>query len=383
MRIGIVAAEPSGDLLAAGLMAALRERLPDVEFEGVAGPMMRDVGVDEWASMDTLSVMGLFEVVRHLPRLLRLHRRLFERWRAKPPTVFIGVDAPDFNLRLEDKLHKIGVPTVHYVSPTVWAWRAGRVHTIRRAVDLLLTIFPFERAFLERHRVSSHYVGHPLAASMPLDPDRTAVRHELCIDPAAPVLAILPGSRGSEVSRLSRPFLQSARELKAEMPDLQLMVPLVNERTREVVERIHAACCPDLPIHVSVGNSREVMAAADVVLTASGTATLEGLLNKRPMVVGYKVSPATYLLAKWLRLLQVRHVAMANLLADEQLAPELIQARCEPAHLVPALRRFFDDVDLRRSVAARYREIHEQLRSDTNREAARAVEALLREKGLV
>jgi lipid-A-disaccharide synthase len=257
------------------------------------------------------------------------------------------------------------------------------VRKIRRAVDLLLTIFPFETGFLRRHGVPSHYVGHPLACTMPLQPDRVAAREALGLDPAATVLAILPGSRGGEVARLARPFLQSAQALSAEMPGLQLLVPLVNERTRAVVEAARQRCCPALGLRLSVGNSREVMAAADVVLTASGTATLEGLLSKRPMVVGYKLNQATYLMAHALRLVKVPHVAMANLLADERLAPEFIQRRCEPAFLVPALRAFLQDPARRESIARRYTEIHEQLRTDTNREAARAVIGLMKERGLV
>lgn len=364
-------------------MGALREMLPQVRFEGVAGPLMREQGIDLWENMDSLSVMGLFEVLQHLPRLIRLRSRLLARWRDTPPAAFIGVDAPDFNLQLECKLRMAGVPTVHYVSPTVWAWRTGRVRKIRRAVDLLLTIFPFETEFLQRHGVPSRYVGHPLACAMPLQPDRAAARRALGLDPDTAVLAVLPGSRGGEVGRLARPFLESARMLKEEMPALRVLVPLVNERTRAIVEAVGQRCCPALGPELSVGNSREVMAAADVVLTASGTATLEGLLSKRPMVVGYKLNQATYLMANSLRLVKVEHVAMANLLADERLAPEFIQRRCEPEFLVPAARAFFDDPGRREAVARRYTEIHEQLRTDTNREAAQAVVALLKERGLV
>ncbi len=383
MRIAIVVAEPSGDLLAAGLMAALRERLPQIRFEGVAGPRMRALGIDEWASMDSLSVMGLFEVLRHLPRLLRLRARLRSRWRDTPPAAFVGVDAPDFNLALERDLRDAGVPTVHYVCPTVWAWRTGRVRLIRRAVDLLLTIFPFETEFLARHGIQARYVGHPLACAMPLDPDRAAARAELGLDPDARVLALLPGSRGGEVSRIARPFLRTAAELSRQLPDLQIVVPLVNEKTRDLLFAAKRECCPDLDIVVALDASRSALAAADVVLTASGTATLEALLSKRPMVVGYKVSAATYAFARVFRLLKVEHVAMANLLAEERLAPELIQDGCEPEHLLPAVSALFNDDAARARIAARYREIHERLRIDTNRRAADAVVELLRARGLV
>ena len=382
-RIGIVAAEPSADLLAAGLMDALRERLPEVRFEGVAGPLMRSSGIDEWEPMDSLSVMGLFEVLRHLPRLLRLRSRLLARWRDTPPLAFIGVDAPDFNLTLERRLRESGVPTVHYVSPTVWAWREGRVKHIRRAVDLLLTIFPFETEFLARRGVPARYVGHPLAHDMPLEPDRQGARAQLGLAADSPVLALLPGSRSGEVSRIAPPFLQTAAALRQQLPDLEVVVPLVNQKTRVIFDEQLSRFGAGLDPVVAMGRTRAALAAADVVLVASGTATLEGLLSKRPMVVGYRANAATYALIQGLGMVKVRHVAMANLLADERLAPELIQQDCEPAKLLPPLVDFFAHADKREQIARRYAEIHRQLRTDTNREAAEAVMALLRERGLV
>jgi lipid-A-disaccharide synthase len=382
-RIGIVAAEPSADLLAAGLMDALRERLPDVRFEGVAGPLMRSSGIDEWEPMDSLSVMGLFEVLRHLPRLLRLRSRLLARWRDTPPLAFIGVDAPDFNLTLERRLRDSGVPTVHYVSPTVWAWREGRVKHIRRAVDLLLTIFPFETEFLARRGVPARYVGHPLAHDMPLEPDRQGARAELGLAADSPVLALLPGSRSGEVSRIAPPFLQTAAALRQQLPGLEVVVPLVNQKTRAIFDEQLGRYGAGLDPVVAMGRTHAALAAADVVLVASGTATLEGLLSKRPMVVGYRANAATYALIQGLGMVKVRHVAMANLLADERLAPELIQQDCEPARLLPPLVDFFAHADKREQIARRYAEIHRQLRTDTNREAAEAVMALLRERGLV
>jgi lipid-A-disaccharide synthase len=383
LRIGIIAAEPSGDLLAAGLMNALRERLPAVQFEGIAGPLMCNVGIDQWESMDSLSVMGLFEVLQHLPRLLRLRSRVMSRWRDTPPAVFIGVDAPDFNLTLECRLREAGVLTVHYVSPTVWAWRTGRVRKIRRAVDLLLTIFPFEKDFLAGRDVPVRYVGHPLACDMPLQPDRQAARAALGLDAERPVLAVLPGSRRGEVGRLARPFLQTAVLLQRGLADLQVVVPLVSEATRHLFEQERTRTAPHLALVTATGGSRLALAAADVVLTASGTATLEGLLSKRPMVVGYKLNAATYYAARLFRLVKVEHVAMANLLAGERLAPELLQGECEPDQLLPPLRRFFENAALRDEVAARYRDIHLALRMDTNREAADAVVGLLEGRGLV
>lgn len=381
--MGIVAAEPSGDLLAAGLMDALREQLPEVTFEGVAGPRMCKSGINQWEPMDSLSVMGLFEVLRHLPRLLHLRARLLSRWRDTPPLAFIGVDAPDFNLTLERRLREVGVPTVHYVSPTVWAWRSGRVKKIRRAVDLLLTIFPFEADYLAQHRVPAHYVGHPLAFEMPMEPDRAGARDMLGLDAEAPVLALLPGSRRAEVSRIAEPFLETAVALQARLPAIRVVVPLINEKTKCMFEEQLRQTAPQLEPVIVIDQTRAALAAADVALVASGTATLEGLLSKRPMVVGYRANAATYALVNGLGLVKVKHVAMANLLADERLAPELIQDACDCKKLLPALLEFFSDAELRERIARRYAEIHRQLRTDTNREAAAAVVDLLRRRGLV
>jgi lipid-A-disaccharide synthase len=370
-------------MLAAGLMRVLVDEIPAVRFEGVAGPRMAAVGIDAWAPMDSLSVMGLFEVLRHLPRLLRLRGRLLERWRDTPPALFIGVDAPDFNLPVERRLRAAGIPTVHYVSPTVWAWRTGRVRKIRRAVDLLLVILPFEKAFLERHGVAAHYVGHPLASEIPLQPDRAAGRAAWQLDPERPTLAVLPGSRRGEVSRLAGPFLEAAARVNRARPEMQFVAPLVNDATRQVFEEARRQHAPDLPIAIGIGNTQGALAAADVVLVASGTATLETLLSKRPMVVGYRVSQATYRLVTWLRLIKTPYVALSNLLAGEELAPELIQDACRPEPLADAVLALFDDASRRDAIAARYRAIHEQLRMDSNREAALAVVRLLRDRGLV
>ena len=364
-------------------MNAVREQLPEVRFEGVAGPLMRERGIDEWEPMDSLSVMGLFEVLRHLPRLLRLRSRLLSRWRDTPPLAFIGVDAPDFNLKLECRLREVGVTTVHYVSPTVWAWRPGRVKQIRRAVDLLLTIFPFESDFLARHQVPARYVGHPLAFDMPMEPDRAGARDALGLEAAVPVLALLPGSRGGEISRITRPFLETAVALQGHLPGLRVVVPLVNEKSRAMFLQQLRQTAPDLDPVIVLNRTHEALAAADVALVTSGTATLECLLSKLPMVVGYRANAASYALVQTLGLIKVEHVAMANLLADERLAPELIQADCEAEQLLPPLLEFFNDADLRQRIARRYAEIHRQLSTDTNHEAAAAVVDLLRERGLV
>ena len=325
-RIGIVAAEPSGDLLAAGLMKALREALP---------------------------------------------------------AVFIGVDAPDCNLTLEKRLREQGIATVHYVSPTVWVWRTGRVRKIRRAVDRLLTIFPFERGFLARHGIAAASVGHRLAGEYPLEPDRSGARQRLGLVENAPVLAILPGSRRAEIERLTRPFLETARCLHNELDDLQIIVPLANDTGRALFDRRHAEIGPELSLQTRLDATRDALAAADVALVASGAATFEALLSKRPMVVGYRVNAATYRLVRMLRLIRVKQVAMANLLSGEALAPELIQAECTADRWLPPLRRFFRDPAARDRMARCYAEVRSEPRMDTDRAAAEAVVALMRERGLV
>jgi len=381
LRIGIVAAEPSGDLLGEGLMRAIRKRLPEVQFEGIGGERMIAQGLASRVPMEKLSVMGLVEVLKHLPELLGIRRDLARLWLANPPDLFIGIDAPDFNLGLEQCLKAAGIPTVHYVCPTVWAWRPKRVKTLRRAADLVLSIFPFEQDFLREHQVRSRYVGHPLAHEMPLDPDRDAARQALGLDLARPVLAILPGSRRSEICALTRPFLQAAARLQADRPELQLVVPLVSERSRGFFEEQRRLHAPGLVVSTVLGQSRNVLAAADLMLTASGTATLEGLLSKRPMVVGYKLHWLSYAIARLLRLIKVDHIAMANLLAGERLAPELVQGDCEAGPLSRELNALLDDPQRMAAIAARYRQIHHSLIRDTNSEAAEAVLALLSDKG--
>lgn len=377
MRIGLVAAEPSGDLLGAGLMQAIRVQIPDVQFEGIGGPLMAAQGLQSRVPMEKLSVMGLVEVLKHLPELLGIRRDLARHWLATPPDLFIGVDAPDFNLGLEQRLKAAGIATVHYVCPTVWAWRPKRVQVLHRAADLVLSIFPFEQDFLSQHAVRSRYVGHPLAHEMPLDPDRESARQVLGLDQQRPVLAILPGSRRSEICALTRPFLQAAAQLQATRPELQFAVPLVSARSLALFEEQRARYTPQLAITRVLGQSRAVLAAADLVLSASGTATLEGLLSKRPMVVGYKLHWLSYAIARLFKLIKVDHIAMANLLAGERLAPELVQGDCESGPLARELNALLDNPQRMAAIRERYRQIHQSMICDTNREAARAVLALL------
>lgn len=338
---------------------------------------MLEAGCETLFPMERLSVMGLTEVIGHLGELLRLRRQLVKYFSSEPPDVFIGIDAPDFNLGLERRLRRRGIPAVHLVSPTVWAWRPGRVREIRRAVDLMLCVFPFEEAFLREHGVPARFVGHPLADQIPLEVDQAGARAALGLPNSGPVIAILPGSRTGEMERLAAPFIETAALCLGARPDLRFAVPLVNARLRTLFEAELRRLAPDLPLTLVDGQSRTVIAAADCVLTASGTATLETLLLKRPMVVGYRVHPLTYHLVKGLGLVKVPHVAMANLLAGRELAPEFLQDRCRPDLLAPALLAFIEDPARRAEIAAEYGRIHAGMRHNAAREAALAVLELI------
>ena len=380
MKIGIVANEPSGDLLGASIVRHLKARIPAASFIGVAGPQMQEAGCETLFPMERLSVMGLTEVVKHLCELLRIRRdltRYFLKWR---PDVFIGVDAPDFNLGLERRLRTAGIRTAHLVSPTVWAWRSGRVKTIRQSVDLMLSIFPFEEEFLRAHEVPVRYIGHPLADEIPLEPDPSSARAALGLPADDPVVALLPGSRASEMKLLAEPFLHTARWCLERHPRLRFAVPLVNSTLRGIFTEIRGREAAELPITMVDGRSRDVIAAANCVLTASGTATLETLLINRPMVVGYRVSPVTYRLLRGLNLVKVSYAAMANLLVGRELAPEFLQERCRADLMGPALLGFLEDPARVREVQAQYREIHGLLRRDAGREAAAAVLELIGER---
>ena len=337
-------------------------------------------GLDTLYPLERLSVMGLVEVLKHLPELISIRSGLKHHFLARRPDVFIGIDAPDFNLGLEAYLRRKGIPTVHYVSPTVWAWRPGRVKKIRASIDLMLSVFPFEEAFLRDHGVPVAYVGHPLADEIPLQPDSDAARCRLGLPPEARVVALLPGSRMSEVELLAETFLRAAELLQQQLPELRFVVPMVNRRTRSAFEAIWRARSPGLPLMLLEEASRDAMLSAEAVLTASGTATLEALLLKRPMVVAYKVNPLTYHIVTGLQLIKTPHIAMANLLAGEALAPEFIQHQATPQALAAALLDLLRQPQKRARIAARYTQIHQQLRCDSSARAADAVLQLHRER---
>ncbi len=380
VRMALVAGEASGDQLGAGLIEQLRLRFPDARFAGIGGDAMRASGMDTWHDASELSVMGLSEVLTDLPRLLRLRRGLRQRLRDWCPDVFIGIDAPDFNLGLERQLKQRGIRTVHYVSPSVWAWREGRAAQISRSADRVLCLFPMEPVIYARHGVDARFVGHPLADMMPLVPDRAGARARLGLEAARPVLAVLPGSRLSEIARLGTPFLDAAARVARELPGLQVMVPAANSACRRAIEdRLSGTGLPLDDVRLIDGQAREAMVASDVVLLASGTATLEAMLAKRPMVVGYRVAATTHALVKSLGLLKVGHYALPNILAGEALVPELMQHMCTPQQLADAVLGWLRDPEAVAALVPRYCELHTLLRKDASARAADAVAELLQE----
>lgn len=379
-RIALCAGEASGDLLGAGLIERLRERFPEAEFAGIGGQAMRDAGLDAWHDASELAVMGLSEVLRHLPRLLSLRRRFRKRLLAWQPDVFIGIDAPDFNLGLERKLKQRGIRTVHYVSPSVWAWREQRAAKIGRSADRVLCLFPMEPGIYARHGVDARFVGHPMADAMPLNPDRRGARSTFGLDDDVPVLAVLPGSRLGEIERLGAIFLDAAAKVAAQVEGLRVLVPAATPACRDAIERLLAAS----PLRAEQyrlldGNARDAMVAADVVLLASGTATLEAMLAKRPMVVGYRIAESTYRIVKWLGLLKVDRYALPNVLAGQTIAPELMQDECTPESLANAVLAWFRDPAATTALEPLYRDLHLALRRDASASAADAIVELMAE----
>lgn len=374
LRVALVAGEASGDLLGAGLMQALREQHPNISFMGVGGPRMEAEGLVSAFPMERLAVMGLVEVLGRLRELLGRRKALVAQLLEARPDVFIGIDAPDFVLEIEAQLHRAGIPAVHYVSPSVWAWRQKRVLKIRDGCDLMLTLFPFEARFYEEQQVPVRFVGHPLADTIPLDGDRLAARQALGLAQDGPVIALLPGSRGGEVGRLGALFLDAAEQLLAVRPEVRFVLPCANAARRAQVEQLLEGR-PPLPLLLTDGRSHEVLAASDGVLIASGTATLETLLFKRPMVVAYRVAPLTYLILK--QLVKSPYISLPNLLAGRKLVPELIQHEATPERLVAELLPLLEHPEQQTDSFAA---IHHSLRRDASVQAAGAVLDLLRER---
>ena len=366
LRVALVAGEASGDILGAGLMQALKARHPQVEFIGVGGPRMEAEGLRSYFPMERLAVMGLVEVLGRLCELLGRRKRLIRTLIAAKPDVFIGIDAPDFNLTLELKLRQAGIKTVHYVSPSVWAWRQKRVLKIREACDLMLCLFPFEARFYLDHQVPVRFVGHPLANTIPLQADRAGARETLGLAQDDAVVALLPGSRGGEVVRLGELFLDADERLRALRSGVQFVLPCANAERRAQLEAMFAG--RNLPLRLLDGRSHEALAACDAVLIASGTATLEALLHKRPMVVAYRVAPLTYRILK--RLVTSPYISLPNLLAERMLVPELIQDAATPDALAQTLAPLLDDGAVQ---TEGFDVIHRALRQDASQQAADAV----------
>lgn len=376
MRIAIAAGESSGDSLGAGLIRAILEREPGARFVGIAGAKMRAAGCDAWYRTESLSVMGLAEVLRHLPRLLKLRREFAARLLADPPDVFCGIDSPDFNLPLAARLRAAGIRTVQYVSPQVWAWRQSRVKSIANAVDEVLCVLPFETDFYRSHGVDARFVGHPLADEIPLVVDRAQARAALGIDPARPLLALLPGSRRAEVNRLARPFAETAQWLAARIDGLQVAVAIAHEGLSEEWDSRTAGIAEASTDRCFVGRAREVLSAADVVLTASGTASLEAMLLRRPMVVAYRMSAFSYWLFSRMGIRKLPFYSLPNLLAGRELAAEFVQREVKPELLGPALLNALEHgaEDERTTLM---QSLHERLRQGGSGLAADAILALL------
>jgi lipid-A-disaccharide synthase len=377
LRVAIVAGEHSGDQLGAALIEALRARRPNLECFGVAGPKMVAAGCAAWAPADSIAVMGLAEVVRHLPRLLRLRAELTRRFLAARPDVFIGIDSPEFNLTLAGRLKRAGIPTVQYVSPQVWAWRQGRVRTIGRDCDLVLCLLPFESAFYTEHAVRAEFVGHPLADQIPLEVDTRAARAALGIAPDARVVALLPGSRMFEVAHLAAPFIAATQWLQSRRPEVEFIAPMASAALRERFEKQLAQGAENTRVRLINGQAQQVLAAADVVLVASGTATLETLLSGKPMVVAYKVSWLTYFLVRTLGLVKVPYFSQPNLLAGRRLVPEFEQGAVTGEALGAALLAELDEPAHATALRAEFTRIHRELRRGGATRAAQAVLACL------
>ena len=377
--IAIIAGEVSGDILGAGLIHALKARYPHAKFIGIGGERMIAEGFETLFDMEELSVMGLVEVLKHLPRLLKIRRTIIEQLSALKPDVFIGIDAPDFNLDVELKLKQQGIKTIHYVSPSVWAWRQKRVYKIAAATNLVLAFLPFEKAFYDRFNVPCRFIGHTMADAIPLKPNREEACQLLNLDSTQRYVAMLVGSRGSEVEFLSEPFLQTAQLLHQRYPDVKFLVPLINQKRRQQFEQIKQRVAPELDMILLDGNARAAMIAAEATLLASGTAALEAMLCKSPMVVGYRMKPFTYFLAK--RLVKTQYISLPNLLADEMLVPELIQEDCNPTNLAEKLSLYLSEdksaVQNRHVLLQRFAELHQRIQCNADQQAAQAVIDLL------
>ncbi|EKZ9179431.1 lipid-A-disaccharide synthase [Vibrio vulnificus] len=373
LRIGIVAGELSGDTLGEGFIKAIKAVHPDAEFVGIGGPKMIAQGCQSLFDMEELAVMGLVEVLGRLPRLLRVKAELVRYFTENPPDVFVGIDAPDFNLRLELDLKNAGIKTVHYVSPSVWAWRQKRIFKIAKATHLVLAFLPFEKAFYDKFNVPCEFIGHTLADAIQLESDKAPARELLGLEQDKQWLAVLPGSRGSELKMLSQPFIETCKKLKQVFPELGFVVALVNQKRREQFEQAWKEYAPELDFKLVDDTARNVITASDAVMLASGTVALECMLLKRPMVVGYKVNAFTAFLAK--RLLKTQYVSLPNILSDSELVKEYLQEACTPENLFAEVSNLL--VSDNQTMLDKFAEMHHWIRKDADQQAANAVLKLI------
>ena len=375
MRIAIVVGETSGDMLGVGLIKALKKHYPNTTFEGIGGPLMEAEGFPSFVPMERLAVLGLVEILGRLFELLKVRKQLVKRWQESPPDVFIGIDAPEFNTQLEYKLKQSGIKTVHYVSPSVWAWRSKRIHKIKQSVDLMLTLFPFEAKFYQQHDVPVCFVGHNLADSIPFESDTSEARRFFQINDAEKVVCLMPGSRGSEVEKLCPVFIQTAEQVFAHNPDVRFILPAANEARKQQILQFIETLQPNVVIDVVDGHSKTCMQAADVILLASGTATLEGMLLKKPMIVSYIVSPITAMIMR--RLIKQDFISLPNLLAGKEIVPEILQEQAIADNLAQAVNERLEDEQLIHQLQETFLTIHQDLKCNANEQAAQAVVNLL------
>jgi lipid-A-disaccharide synthase len=374
LRFGIIAGEKSGDNLGAGLISAIRDQFPDAEFEGVGGPTMLALGFTSLAPMEPLSVMGFVEPLARLPQILKIKRTVQEHFINNPPDAFIGIDAPDFNLRVESVLRNKNIPTVHYVSPSVWAYREKRIIKIKQSVDLMLTLFPFETAVYQQHGIAVKCVGHPLADAIGFEDSKVSARQKLGLETSARILALMPGSRAGEIQRLGPTFIAAAKQSLEANPGLIFLIPCASSSRKQQIEAMLGEVKNDSFMLLD-GNSHLAISAADAVLLASGTATLEAMLLKRPMVVCYKIAALTYAVAS--RMMKIPLFALPNLLAGKQLVPEFIQDRVTVPNLVAEINKLFGNPAASEQLLVEFETIHNAIRLNANRQAADAVLKLI------
>jgi len=379
LRIGIVAGEASGDYLGSHLIKALRAEHGEISVEGIGGELMISEGCLSLFPMEKLSVMGLVEVLDSYMELVGIRKRLLEHFTADPPDVFIGIDAPDFNLGLEQNLHRQEIPTVHYVSPSVWAWRRRRLSKIRESVDLMLTLFPFETAIYRENNIEAVYVGHPLAEKIKLKPDKLAARDRLGLDKSTVIIGIMPGSRNNEIRRLLPPFLESAKLCHLEFPNIQFVSSVLDSKTIEYCEQIQLSLsAQDLPLKMFKDKAHDVLEASDVLVLASGTVTLEAMLFKKPMVVAYKLNPVSHFIVKMMT--YIDHAALPNLLSGQEVVPECLQNKCSADNLFKHIKDWINKPEKINDIEHQFTEIHSKLKLDSGVLASRAILNLLEKK---